>query len=84
MKSEESRDRPKQAAWGKPPPTHRVLGQCDEAHIVLGVAAGLGVTYDVDSVLLGLQPGGQEVPIPHVLTVIHTVRLGVKEEEEIF
>lgn len=41
-----------------PCPLSHVLGQCDEAHVVLRVAAGLGVTYYVDSVLLGLQPGG--------------------------
>jgi len=35
-----------------------VIGQCDEAHVVLRVAAGLRVTDYVDSVLLSLQPGG--------------------------
>ena len=39
---------------------HKVplLGHGDEAHIVLGVTAGLGVTHNVDSILLGLQSRG--------------------------
>lgn len=37
---------------------HHVLGQCDQAHVVLGVAAGLGVTHYVNGILLGLQPCG--------------------------
>lgn len=32
------------------------------------------MTHYVDGILLGLQPGGKEVSIPHVLTVVHTVR----------
>ncbi len=44
----------------------------NEAHIVLRVAAGLGVTDNVNCVLLSLQPGGQKVSIAHVLTVVHT------------
>ena len=30
---------------------------------------------EINGILLGLQPGGQEVPVPHVLGVIHAERL---------
>ena len=40
------------------------------------------MTDYVDGILLSLQPGRQEVPIPHILTVVHTVRSGVKERED--
>lgn len=49
-----------------------LLCHCDEAHIVLGIAAGLGVTNNVNCILLGLQSGGQKVSIAHVLTIVHT------------
>ena len=51
-----------------------LLGHCDEADVVLWVAAGLGVTDDIHCVLLGLQSCGQEVSITHVFTVVHTKR----------
>lgn len=48
-----------QAGITPPPSTHpptlpHLLGQCDEAHVVLRVAAGLGMTDYIDSILLGL------------------------------
>lgn len=44
----------------------------DEAHIVFWVAAGLGMTNNINCVLLSLQSGGQKVSIAHILTVVHT------------
>lgn len=49
-----------------------LLGHGDEAHVVLRVAAGLGVTNNIDSILLCLQSRGQKVSIAHILTVVHT------------
>lgn len=51
-------DRNRPASPARPPALRHLLGQCDEAHVVLRVAAGLGVTDYIDSILLGLQPGG--------------------------
>lgn len=48
-----------------------LLCHCDQAHVVFGVAARLGVADDVDRVLLSLKPCWQEVSISHVLTVVH-------------
>lgn len=50
-----------------------LLCHSDEAHIVFRVAACLGVTNYVNSILLSLQPSGQEVSISHILTVVHTM-----------
>lgn len=44
----------------------------DEAHVVFRVSAGLGVTNNINCVLLSLKPGGQKVSIAHVLTIVHT------------
>lgn len=44
----------------------------DEAHVIFRVAAGLGVTNNINCILLSLQPGGQKISISHVLTVVHT------------
>lgn len=51
-------DRNRPASPARPPALRHLLGQCDEAHVVLGVAAGLGVADYIDGILLGLQPGG--------------------------
>lgn len=54
-------------------PSHcLLLCHGDEAHIVFRVAASLGVTNNINCILLSLQPGGQKVSIAHVLTVVHT------------
>ena len=52
------------------------LGQGHEAHVGLGVGPQLGLGDQVDGVLLGLEAGGQEVAIAHVLAVVHARRKG--------
>lgn len=44
----------------------------DEAYVIFWVTAGLGMTNNINCILLSLQPSGQEVPITHVLTIVHT------------
>ena len=53
--------------------------RCDEATVVLGVGARLGVADHADGVLLRLDAGRHEVAVAHVVAVIdaesrHTAR----------
>ena len=47
-------------------------GHGHEAHIILWVGSCLGMTDEVDSILLSLQSGGYKVSISHEVTVVHT------------
>ena len=44
--------------------------QGEETDVGLGVGSELGLGDEADGVLQGLESGGQEVPVPHVLGVV--------------
>jgi len=48
-----------------------ILSQCHQSKVILWVCPCLGVTYQVDCVLLCLQSGRQVVAIPHVVAVVN-------------
>ena len=56
-----------------PSKRHCLLGKSYESHCVLNIVARLGEADKVDCILLCLDAGWYEVPIPHVFTGVNTV-----------
>ena len=47
------------------------FGQGHQAHVGLGVGPEFGLGHQINGILLGLQPGGQKIAIPHEFAIVH-------------